>query len=217
MAEHSSTLYVQPKDLRDGATPSGNSIATRVLNRLTVRTGNPEYKNKANQTLNIFSSLIVNNPSSSSTMLATLDEIAHGETGAQQYGARGVVKATARLEEKGEDIHISIRLDIAENWHVNSHRPRIEDIIPTNITLKPNTSDWEIKTTRYPEPVTMDFKFSDIPLEVYHGTVQFEVRLAKNSNETENSYRILPLQLTFQACDDQTCLAPETLVLRVAL
>jgi hypothetical protein len=45
------TLVTRPRDVSDNATPSGNSVATEVLLRLSALTGNGTYRTRADQVL----------------------------------------------------------------------------------------------------------------------------------------------------------------------
>ena len=45
------TPVARPRDLHDGATPSGNSVAAEVLLRLGAMTGNEDYAGRASELL----------------------------------------------------------------------------------------------------------------------------------------------------------------------
>ncbi|WP_331489727.1 thioredoxin domain-containing protein [Tepidibacter hydrothermalis] len=60
----SEELVVRPKDIYDGATPSGNSVATMNMLRLAKLTGNQELEEKAMSQFNLFAGKIKENPNS---------------------------------------------------------------------------------------------------------------------------------------------------------
>lgn len=62
--EDSEELVVRPKDIYDGATPSGNSVATMNMLRLAKITGNEELEEKAMSQFNVFGGNVKENPNS---------------------------------------------------------------------------------------------------------------------------------------------------------
>lgn len=60
----SEELVVRPKDIYDGATPSGNSVATMNMLRLAKITGNQELEEKAMLQFNVFGGNVKENPNS---------------------------------------------------------------------------------------------------------------------------------------------------------
>ncbi|MBD3232865.1 MAG: DUF255 domain-containing protein [candidate division Zixibacteria bacterium] len=66
-------LIVRPKEIYDGAIPSGNSIALLNLIQLSRFSGNSDYENKANELLKTFSGQIAVTPSAYAQMLTGLD------------------------------------------------------------------------------------------------------------------------------------------------
>ncbi len=71
-ADDSEELLMRPKDLYDGAIPSGNSVAVLNLLRLSRLTGNMEYEQIADKTVNAFSGNIARQPSAYSQLLLGL-------------------------------------------------------------------------------------------------------------------------------------------------
>jgi uncharacterized protein YyaL (SSP411 family) len=65
-------LLFRLKDDYDGAEPSGNSVATDVLLRLHQITGNPEFRQRAERSLNSFAPKTKEQPSSAPQMLVAL-------------------------------------------------------------------------------------------------------------------------------------------------
>ncbi|HPL54760.1 MAG TPA: thioredoxin domain-containing protein [Bacillota bacterium] len=68
----SEQLIVRPKDVYDGATPSGNSAAAMNFLRLGRLTGNSDLEEKAYMQLKAFGTLINNHPTGYTYMLMTL-------------------------------------------------------------------------------------------------------------------------------------------------
>jgi uncharacterized protein len=66
-------LIFQEKDLYDGATPSGNSVAALNLLRLGRMTGNTDLEQKADQLFHFFSAAVARYPMAYSQFLCALD------------------------------------------------------------------------------------------------------------------------------------------------
>ena len=72
-SDSAESLIVRNKEIYDGATPSGNSVAMLNLFRLSRLTGNTEYEENAYKTQRAFSKAISETPSAYTQMLNALD------------------------------------------------------------------------------------------------------------------------------------------------
>ncbi len=213
MNEGSDPLLIgNPKSPADGAIPSGNSVAVRVLARLADRTGETTYRDRAVATVSTFAESLEKRPSAFAYLLSGLDEILHGGAGPLQYGAGGTVKAAAALTPDVDDFNLTVDLEIRDGWHVNAHRPLQEELIPTVLTVDGGRGDWQLQEVEYPEGETVRLSFQEEPLLVYHGREQITVRL---SGAAAGPAAVVPVRLRIQACNDRVCLRPEELVLEV--
>lgn len=86
------------KEVHDGAIPSGNSVAVKVLAELDQRTGEVPYRDKALATVSVFSEQIIANPAAYSYMLVGMDQLLSGETMDVQYAARGAATVRGQLQ-----------------------------------------------------------------------------------------------------------------------
>jgi uncharacterized protein YyaL (SSP411 family) len=66
-------VLAREKSLRDGALPSGNSVAAMNLLRLYSLTANEEYRQRARDLFKAFASQLADDPVSASEMLLALD------------------------------------------------------------------------------------------------------------------------------------------------
>jgi uncharacterized protein YyaL (SSP411 family) len=66
-------IITRPKELYDGATPSGNSVAVLNLWRLARMTGNGDWEKKADQMIRVFSSRVADAPMAYTQFLNFLD------------------------------------------------------------------------------------------------------------------------------------------------
>jgi len=195
------------------------------LASLALRTGDLSYQDNANEALQAISPSPGEKIFSSASLSRALDLLVHGEVGKYQYGARGAVKATAEIKTMKEDKFIEVKLQLADNWHINAHQTnnnqsnsdqtRANDIIPTSIHIDTDYSAALLNKIIFPESISKRFSFLETPLQVYEGDV-----ILRGSLDVDNSTRmnnIIPVIIQFQACNDQVCLAPEELTLRAIM
>ena len=67
------TPVARPRDLQDGATPSGNSVAAEVLLRLGAMTGNEDYSGRASELLRTMASTMREHPLAAGRYLGAVD------------------------------------------------------------------------------------------------------------------------------------------------
>ncbi|WP_051906344.1 thioredoxin domain-containing protein [Methylomarinum vadi] len=184
-------LFTQPKDSYDGALPSGNAVAVRVLTRLFRRTGEGAYLEHARNILRFYAGQMNRHPIAYAYMLAQLDELNLGEIGDCQYIADGSIKVSGKLSHSVEGRYEAlIRLHCHESeWHFNGD---------PSITLG-DQQDWEIRQIN----------------ELQRSEGGYEIRLVVLPNDATEHFKPLTVQLTLQACDSQRCLPAEDIALRL--
>jgi hypothetical protein len=113
---------------------------------------------------------------------------------------------------QGSAFEVAVVVDIASGYHMNSHKPLDEFLIPTTLTpqapvgLKPGE-------VLYPPGQSRTFSFSpNKPLSVYSGkaTLRLKVQVAADAALGPQS---IPMTLRYQACSDTSCLPPVKLPL----
>ncbi len=72
-AEEHQTPIARPRDLHDGATPAGNSVAADVLLRLGAMTGNADYSNRGAAILRALAGTMKDHPLAAGRYLSALD------------------------------------------------------------------------------------------------------------------------------------------------
>jgi thiol:disulfide interchange protein DsbD len=97
---------------------------------------------------------------------------------------------------------------LASGWHVNSHKPSEEYLIPTTVTLEaaPGVKFGE---PRFPEGKMEKFSFSETPLSVYARDFTIEVPM-----EWSGAAPAIAGAVEYQACNDTQCLAPASVGFR---
>ena len=210
--DHGGRLPARPKSPTDGAIPSGNSVAIRVLAMLANRTGQATYRQRAEAALAAFSGQIARRPTAFAYMLLGAAELLHGSAGPLEYGSGGVVSAKSELDPESGPGRFIVHLNLADGWHVNSHQPLQDELIPTRLGLTEGSHGFELGAVRYPDAETITLGFQEEPLAVYQGSV-----LIRGTIVTAGVGRpsIARLSLTIQACDDEKCLKPEDLTIEL--
>jgi uncharacterized protein YyaL (SSP411 family) len=106
----------RPKDIWDGAYPSGNAAAARVLARLWRRAPEPKYEACLKTTFAALAGSIRRHPSGFAYLLLAVREFEQGETGPLQYAAQGTVRIEAR---RGQD-ELSVMLSLRSGWQLTN-------------------------------------------------------------------------------------------------
>jgi thiol:disulfide interchange protein DsbD len=109
----------------------------------------------------------------------------------------------------GMDLKIAIRVDILGTWHINSNVPAEDYFEATNLSIPPE-SVFSFSEIKYPEALSLFFEFSERPVSVFEGEI-FIGGVIPIPQDISLGKHTIPLRFTYQACDDRTCLAPETL------
>ncbi len=204
-------LFTQPKEAYDGAIPSGNAVAVRVFNRLFNRSGTDVYNDYATKILQGFSESIMRQPMAYAYMLAQLDELKKGEMGAHLNAARSAIKVDAKLSELNTDqYNLTVHFKIKPDWHINGHKPLQKQLIATKINV--DDQQWQLSDIQYPQAELIQTNFNKETLALYQG----EFKITANLIAKESTiYKPIKIDLTLQACNQDSCLAPELLTLLV--
>ena len=200
-------LPTRPKDIYDNAAPTGNALALKVLVQLWNRTGDDQYRQRAESLVAAFSSLLVRSGSGFGYFLTAANDLLNGEIGSHRYGAKGRVKASvSSIDGK----NVTVEIDVAPGWHINSDKPLQDYLIPTLLSQADETP---LEEVQYPTPVTRKLGFQRSELSLFEDSVKLTGRLP----DVESDAVSADIELQLQACSDEICLAPETLSFKVPL
>jgi DsbC/DsbD-like thiol-disulfide interchange protein len=110
----------------------------------------------------------------------------------------------------GKASPVALHFRIAQGFHINSHTPKEDFLIPTSLSI-PANSGVALKDTTY--PAGSDFTLPldpDTKLSVYTGEFAIEASLiAKRGNH------LLQASLRYQACDKNACMPPKTITVPI--
>ena len=106
---------------------------------------------------------------------------------------------------------VEVHLVVGNGYHVNSHTPKSDLLIPTVATLESQEAAVRIEPVEYPRG--MSYRFATDPdevLDVYTGAVVLRVPVVASAGD-----HVLKGALRYQACDQRACYPPRTLALAV--
>lgn len=104
----------------------------------------------------------------------------------------------------------TLQFRVAEGFHVNSHQPKSEFLIPTNLKFDAPTNI-AIEKTTFPAGQDLTFAFSpDEKLNVYAGDFAVEVAVKPLASVAPGKYTVHGT-LRYQACDNAACYPPKNL------
>ncbi|MEW8187705.1 MAG: thioredoxin domain-containing protein [Candidatus Thiodiazotropha endolucinida] len=212
-AQSGITAMGRPKDEgSDNAMPSGSSVAIHVLQRLWQRTGKLDYRRQTDALIARFAPSIERNPTSYGYLLTATASHHHGELGGLAYAAQGGIRIEGAVALSSNQLLLSVDIDIPDGWHINSNQPMAKDLIATRLKLSERVQGWQMGPVTYPEGARQVLAFQQQPLSVFSGKVRLQA-LVSTEESSPTAPLILPLEIRLQACNDQVCLAPETVTL----
>lgn len=121
-----------------------------------------------------------------------------------------VVRAQAYVSlapvPRGRPFDVAVVAEILKGFHINANKVLQDYLIPTAVNL-PTMPGLSVLASRYPEGKLRKFPFSTERMSVYEGRVLFRLKL-EAQGELPLGTRTLPVELQYQACNDQACLPP---------
>ncbi|MBT4530291.1 MAG: DUF255 domain-containing protein [Phycisphaerae bacterium] len=209
--EGQSDLFVRTRAQSDGAMPAATSLIFRDLISLAELTGKTTYLSDALATLDSESQLIQSVPLAAIVATTGLHKLiqTYPEKFDEEFElaldesspVRMSVEPSKVLIPAGESGTIQVQLRLAKGWHVNTNTPGNEYAIPLSFaSLDQNVSlkvDW---------PEGESVVSAGEQVEVYGGSVRLNITLTANKAAKGN----IPLTVTWQACDVDSCLAQKT-------
>jgi thioredoxin:protein disulfide reductase len=108
---------------------------------------------------------------------------------------------------RGKEFEAAVVVQIADGYHMNSHKPLDTYLIPTTLTPQ-LPAGIHLLDTIYPPGRLKKFPFSpDKPLDVYSGSVTLRMKLVAQDSAAIGA-AIIPITLRYQACNNSACLPP---------
>ncbi len=207
-------LRIKKRD--DSAVPSGNALMLEALAMASIRSAQPEFKQRADALLVALSGLIIKDSVSPFGLYAAdlhlrgvgSSALAFSLRGPQLfYGANGHVKI--RVAHFAHIHKVSIRIE--DGWHINGHKPLEAFFIPTEIKIKLNKNQQvhrEVKI-EYPKGILKRLGFNSKEMVLYEDKAEISVKPLFNGRASG----FFPWKIIYQACSDKICLEPDEIKL----
>jgi hypothetical protein len=129
-----------------------------------------------------------------------------------QGGSKNVVSVSAvgptDPVAAGYSFQVAVLLQVKAGYHINAQKPSEDYLIGTRLTLTP-PKGMKVSKVSYPRAKMASFEFSETPLAVYDGAVELVATL-RTDKSLDVGDREIAGKVTFQACNDQSCLPPST-------
>jgi thiol:disulfide interchange protein DsbD len=120
-----------------------------------------------------------------------------------------------RAEAQGVEIlaggsgEASVRLTIAEGYHITANPATLSYQIPTQVSVEPGEGISAGQPV-YPPSLVRKFAFEPQPFAVYEKEAVIKLPLRSEASAAKGT-RQLRLKLRVQACDDQSCYPPRNI------
>ncbi|MGH7150752.1 MAG: protein-disulfide reductase DsbD family protein, partial [Planctomycetota bacterium] len=111
----------------------------------------------------------------------------------------------------GGTFRIAVRLEIEPGWHTQSHKPNDPSFIATTLGLA-RDSGFTLRDAHYPPGKEVNLPAIGGKLSLYEGTVLIGATVEAGKDLPAGPVKVRGT-LRVQACDDNSCLAPESLPL----
>jgi hypothetical protein len=110
----------------------------------------------------------------------------------------------------GASTSVEMDFRVGSEFHINSHHPKADYLIPTVLKLNP-PEQLTVTDLKYPAGEEMAFAFSpNEKLSVYSGDFTIDAAFKAPANAVAGSYPVKG-ELRFQACDHSACYPPRSI------
>ncbi len=106
----------------------------------------------------------------------------------------------------GNILSLILRVKLDPEWHINSNKPNEDYLYPTDVSLK-SKDGFLISDKKFPPAKNLNFEFTEVPVSVFEG--EFEIlAIVKVPENLKTGIYNFDMILSYQACNNQTCLPP---------
>ena len=111
--------------------------------------------------------------------------------------------------QQGTLLKIAVEAEIENSWHINSNKPNEDFLIPS--ALISLNEKFPAAKIVFPEAKNIELGFSDKPVSVFEGNILIGLLINIDKELPLGEYKI-PIQFKYQACNDQSCMPPASVV-----
>lgn len=137
--------------------------------------------------------------------LLIFSSLTYGEEGDKILEAKLLSSVEKLAPESGN--RVAVELQIHKPWHINANITADEFLIPTVIEFNP-VKGVDFGKIEYPDAEEKTFEFSEKPVLVYEGNL-YAYCTASVAGELAGKEITISGVVSYQACNDETCLAPD--------
>jgi len=110
---------------------------------------------------------------------------------------------------RGGKARLTLQLELNRGFHVNSHQPSEDYLLPTTVRLSPQEGIMIVKIA-YPQGEVMKFRFAGSDhLSVYSGRFRVTAEVRARRDAALGRQRVHG-EVRYQACDDHQCFPPKS-------
>ena len=110
----------------------------------------------------------------------------------------------------GREQTVELRFRVDSGYHINSHKPMDDLLIPTTLKFVPGAV--KVDGTEYPQGEIIKLTGNGEGLDVYQGEFKVQVKLI-----APRGFSTMTGTMRYQACDNAACFPPKTLAVRIAV
>jgi hypothetical protein len=110
----------------------------------------------------------------------------------------------------GSEQVVELRFRVDPGYHINSHTPMDDLLIPTTLKLVPGMV--KVVGTEYPKGEIIKLTGNGEGLDVYQGEFKVKLRMV-----APRGFSTMTGTVRYQACDNEACFPPKTLAMRLAV
>ncbi len=200
------SLIATSKDFFDGATPSPNGVAARVLARLGNYEGGERYAGLARVMLTNYHGLMARAPQATASLILAAREAGGAAPHPPVRDAISLRAVDPSLTlTQGGAATARFRFTVADGYHVNARFVPRADLIPT-VAMIGTSAPAAIGPVTFPAETEYDDGAGE-KLPVYVGETMFALPIAAAANAVSGTYSVT-LTIRAQPCTDTECLAP---------
>lgn len=115
----------------------------------------------------------------------------------------------------GKTGKLAVVAHVQTGYHINSHKPSLDYLIPTRVVFDGSPS-MKVEKVIYPAGKLTKFEFLDSPISVYEGEFRLGAILRVSQSTRPGTYALRG-KLTYQACNDHACLPPASVPLKASI
>ncbi|MCC9600716.1 DUF255 domain-containing protein [Stieleria sp. JC731] len=225
--ESHETLLVRSKFLGSGGNlPNANGVAANLLIDLSKAANDDRYLRSASKTLEAFAVAMDRQPHTNEQLLIATDrwiQLTEKQVDAKDDGVvtarQKPISVSAKLTKsklnKGDKCELSVTIQIDSGFHLYAENKDVDFVAPTKLRFE-SADGIQLGAPEKSKPTRIEDPVIGQTLEIYEKSLEYKlpISVATSAKEGQNPINIT---IDFQACDDKTCLQPQTIRLVVPL